>query len=144
MSILQTTIGKEFGQYGISAEAFRIGMLNVIRQQAKQTKVVGDEIMTVTIMAPPGGWEVTWTFESPRNRYGAVTNGKGEVQRVFRSYFSPWIISPSSITKPSFGNGHFEHTIGNVKIRCGNQMDGQGTAGGAFFAVSSQDRTAAK
>ena len=139
MSDLQRTIGQEFAQHGISAEAFRQGMVNAIRERARHSKVVGDEIVTVTITKPAEGWDVVWTFETPRPRFAAVTDGAGNIRRVFRSYFSPWIISPAGITRPSFGNGHFEQMSGDVRIRCGNEVK-RSDERGLFLAVSSQDR----
>jgi hypothetical protein len=139
MAGLQRTIGQEFAQHGISAEAFRQGMIKAIRDRAAVSKVVGDEIVTVTITRPQAGWDVVWTFETPRPRFAAVTNGSGNAPRVFRSYSSPWIISPAGIVKPAFGNGHLEHVSGDVRIRCGNEHR-QDDEPGLFLAVSSQDR----
>lgn len=139
MRQLQLTIGQEFEGHGISAEAFRIGMFNTILNKARTSKVVGDEVMTITVTRSPESWDVVWKFNSQNPRFAAISNSEGQTQRVFKSYFSPWIISPAGITKPSFGNGHLEHVIGDVRVRCGNEPlgdDGQGL----FMAVSSQDR----
>ena len=140
MAELHQFIGDEFVRYGISAEAFRCGMINAIRERATVSKVIGDEIVTVTISRSLDCWDVVWTFESPNPRQAAVVDASGRLRGVFNSYFSPWIISPMGITKPSFGNGHLEHLIGDVKIRCGNKVE-QEPGQGLLLAVSSQERT---
>ena len=143
MADLQVIIGREFIAHGISAEAFRLGMIRAVRERAKSSKVVGDEIMTVTIKWLNGIWEVVWNFESPRPRQGALADAFGNVKKVIESFFSPWIITRGGITRPSFGNGHFEHTIGNVSIRCGNKLDSMPEKDWVM-AVSHQERAPKK
>lgn len=142
---LKLTIGKEFGTTGITAEAFRQGMLNAIRAKAKESSLVGDEVMTITIQRTLECWDVEWTFEAPTPRYGVLVSPDGRVSAPIQSYFSPWILTPGTITKPSIGNGHLEHHFGNLRIRCGNQRDDLirthgGRGGGMLLAVSSQNR----
>lgn len=140
MAELQRIVGGEFARYGIGAEAFRCGMVNAIRERSTVSKLVGDEIMSITISRSPECWDVVWTFESPNPRVAAIFDASGTPRRVFNSCFSPWIISPAGLTKPSFGNGHLDHVVGDVRIRCENKVEQQ-SAQGLLLAVSSQERT---
>jgi hypothetical protein len=119
-SQLRLTIGKEFGSHGISAEAFRRGMLKAIRAKAKVSAFVGDEVMTITIGRTPECWDVVWTFEAPAPRYGVLVGKDGQVSAPLDAFFSPWIITPALIMKPAVGNGHPDHDFGDIRIRCGN------------------------
>ncbi|HYC94773.1 MAG TPA: hypothetical protein VEB39_03640 [Sphingomicrobium sp.] len=144
MNELPLTIGKEFAELGISAEAFRRGMINAIRERSARTKTVGDEVMTVTVRRPPEGWDVVWRFESPRPHFAALVR-EGEPEIPFRSFFSPWIITPGGISKPSIGNAHLDHLAGGVTIRCGNKepeapVNGNGSRPRMLMGASSQNR----
>lgn len=139
-SELRMMIGKEFVKYGISAEAFRRGMVNAILRKSKLSKLVGDEIMSITITRSAQSWDVMWTFVSQRPRFAVLAGGSGFPQRKINSYFSPWVISPTGISKPSIGNGHFDHNSGNVRIRCGNKYE-QDSSEDVVMAVSSLPRT---
>ncbi len=144
---LALTIGKEFGAKGITAEAFRRGLLNAIRAKAKESPLVGDEVMTITIQRIAEGWDVVWTFEAPKPRYGVLVCPGGQVSVPMQSYFSPWILTPAAIMKPSIGSGHLEHHFDNIRIRCGNQQGDPiprlgDAVGKVLLAVSSQKRAA--
>lgn len=136
---LRQIIGSELEKHGITLEGFREGMVKAIRDRTAISKLVGDEIMAVTIARTADCWDVVWTFNSPRIRLAAVVDATGATRHIFQSSFSPWIITPSSVSMPSVGNGHFEHLTGNVKIRCGNEAS-QTPGNGLQLAVSSHDR----
>lgn len=139
MADLQRIIGYEFTSHGMIPEGFRSGIVNAIRERGAVSKTVGSEIMTITITRRLERWDVVWKFESQSARLGVVVNASGAPVHVFKSYFSPWIISPAGVMKPSFGNGHSEQNFGGIKVSCGNHMDAQ-QKGGLLFAVSFQDR----
>lgn len=144
---LRLTIGREFGSHGISAEAFRRGMLKAIRAKAKVSALIGDEVMTITIERTSEYWDVVWTFETPTPRYGVLVGKDGQVSGPMDAFFSPWIITGGAIMKPAVGNGHPDHHDGDIRIRSGNPPGAPvprpgGGNGRVLFAVSSQDRAA--
>jgi hypothetical protein len=137
MGELQQVIGREFASGGICADSFQRGMINAIRAHASDT--VGDEIMTIAITRSQERWDVVWTFDSPNPRLAVIIDASDNLKHVFESFFSPWVITPFGVTKPSFGNGHFNHVVGGVTVRCGNKVVSTPEQG-SFFAVTSQGR----
>lgn len=138
-SMLMQTIGAEFDGGPITAEAFRKGMVQTIRAKSRTSKLVGNEITSIIIVPNGRDIDVTWYFDSDATRKGALIGKDGAIRNVFDGFYSPWIISPGMVAKPSFGNGHFDRTVGNVQIRCGVKMKSR-PGKNPLFAISSQRR----
>ena len=138
-SMLMETIGAEFDGGLITPEAFRKGMVQTIRDKSRTSKLVGNEITSITIVPNGREFDVTWYFDSEKKRQGALVAADGAIRNVFEGFYSPWIISPGMVAKPSFGNGHFDRTVGNVNIRCGVPVNSQ-PGKNPLFAVSSHPR----
>jgi hypothetical protein len=120
-------------------------MGRLIRTRAAESEFVGSNLMAVWI-AQPRHRHVSWEF-MPTEPHPASVVSTTETQS-FDAVFSPWIIGPNSMSRPSVGTGHFSvRTAGwtiapveQVEPKACKRSEAPAGEGRILFALSSQDR----
>lgn len=117
-------------------EAIRLAAVEAIRERASETTTVGSDLMTVVVPNPIASREIVWRFE-PEALHQAAIIGPTTNEK-FEATYSPWIITPGSVSCPSIGIGGMDvHSDGFV-IRCGNEIAPR--AKGLVLGMSHQRR----
>jgi hypothetical protein len=117
-------------------------MARLIRARSTQSRFVGANLMAVWIPQPRQK-RVLWEFMPAQTHQAAIISPT--TTRTFDAIFSPWIISPGCISRPSFGTGHFSvstcgWTIEPVEPRIRETGQAPQASGRILFAMSNQER----
>lgn len=108
--------------------------VQAVRTRATQSDSVGADLMAIRIPGPQSR-RIEWKFVAASAHGGIGPNG----ERLTNVSYSPWIVTPASISAPSLAvGGHFNLVFGEWEIACVN--NDAPSPGGPLFAVSSQIR----
>ena len=118
-------------------EALRLAAMDAIRQRAGETATVGRDLMTVIVPNPFISREILWRFE-PADPHEAAIVG-ANVSEKFQAIYSPWIITPASVSCPTVGTSGLTVGFGGFEIKCEN--DAANPDSPLRFAASHQQRS---
>lgn len=113
------------------------GMVHAVRVRSTQTKTVGANLMTVVIPHPALSREIVWKFEPATLHNAQLVSGKQSLE--FPAVYSPWILTPVSVSCPTVGTGGLSVHANGWTVTCSSEAPT--SPRGILFAASHQERT---